>query len=283
MAASALAGPSILGADHLIHRYDGHDRIVEALECRLVARGFASEPGPLSALHRHLPEGAAELDDNYLNDVMRSFYRLDDALLAGYRRLIGTLAGMLGFDFLFQAVPILRFHPPARFPPSLRTAAGRGSQFHSDILGGHPVRMINAWLALTPTAGTNALHLAPLADSVAVLEHFAANSCAHDGLAGTLLDFYAAQRDDPAFALAVASACTPVPMTPGDLVLFDARCIHGGTENREATTRVSLDFRLVPLPVDAAAVEAEIAAAHPRWVRGDILHERSARELLGAG
>ncbi|MEZ5667493.1 MAG: hypothetical protein R3F55_08685 [Alphaproteobacteria bacterium] len=283
MATVELRGPGTIGSDRLIASHAAHGELAAALADLLAARGFAPRHAPLAELHGHLPSGAAELDDTYMNAVTRSFYVLDERVHAAYRRLIAeTVRSVLDCDVLFQAAPIVRFHPPARFPPTLRTATGQGSQFHSDILGGHPVRMINGWLALTPTFGTNALHLAGLPASIAILEAFAAGWAPEAGnLAGTLAGFYAAQRDDAAFAGRVAAACTSLAMAPGDLVLFDARCIHGGAENVETATRVSLDFRLVPLPDEPGEFEATLAAAHPRWRRGEILDAGSAHALAG--
>lgn len=281
MGLTDLRGPNALGSDRLILGHGRHGELAAALSELLAARGFAPKDAALADLHCHLPPGGADLDETYMNAVTRSFYALGDRVLAGYRRLIRDLARAVpGDDFLFQAAPVVRFHPPARFPPTLRSATGRGTQFHCDILGGHPVTMINGWLALTPTFGTNALHLSSVGESVAILRQFAATRVpGHAGLAGTLGAFYAAQRNDRAFAERVAAACAPLAMKTGDLVLFDARCIHGGVENRESATRVSLDFRLLPFQDGVDGFEAGVAAAHPRWVRGDILHPQTAREL----
>ena len=299
---NTIASPSALGADRVMWHHADIDDLIAPISALLAERGFAPPDTPLADLHRHLTPDAGALDEHYMNDVSRSFYQLSDAVRAAYLRLIGALARDVSafngpafnppayngqaFDFLFQAAPVVRFLPPTPFPPNLRTAAGRGSQLHSDILGGHPPAMINCWLALTPARNSNALHLSSRAAGIEILTKFAdarvagvAEEAGFDALAGTLADFFALQHDDADFAERVADHCPPHAMTPGDLVLFDPRCIHGGVENREAATRVSLDFRILPLPDPPGDFERAIATRHPRWTRGDILHDQSAREL----
>ncbi len=255
-----------------------HRLFADAVTDMLVSRGFVERGLGLVDLHRHVPPERLALDDNYMNDLTRALYALDARFLRLYHDLIAALGDHLqGFDVLFQASPIVRIHAPERFPPALRMANGRGAQFHSDLLGGHPPGMINGWLALTDAAGGAALHLAPLDWSIAQLDAFAAGQT--NGMDGQLAAFYERQRRDKAFADDIARHCTPLGMAAGDLVLFDARTIHGGAENNEDATRVSVDFRLLPLPEPAGSFEDRIAASHPRWRRGEILDTRSARDL----
>jgi hypothetical protein len=222
---------------------------------------------PLADLHRHVPPEDQRLDDTAMNAVTRAFYAPDEVLRDGYHHLIRSLAASHGHDFLFQAAPIVRFHFPVPFPDRFRGPSGHGTYFHSDLMGGHPPEMVNAWLALTPTEGTAALHIAPLRDGLSILETFT----------GSLDDFVARNRTDAAHERRLVAVCRPLPMDEGDLVLFDPRCIHGGAENVEDATRVSLDFRIVPLSTDG--IEAIVADRYPRWRRGDILDRRSAHDL----
>ena len=282
MPAPDFGGPGPLGADLLVRHYPGHGALAAGLRSGLADRGLAPADTDLAELHRRVAADLTVLDDLYMNGVGRSFYRLDDGFLAHYRDLIAFLAReVLNTDFLFQSSPVVRFHFPARFPHALRSATGRGQQLHSDLLGGHPKTMVNGWLALTATSGGNALHLSSRAAGIAILTRFAELAALDEvRYRASLSDFYSLVGRDPAFADLVEEACPAIAMAPGDVVLFDPRCVHGGVENHEATTRVSIDFRLLPLPERSEAYEAEVAAAYPRWVRGDILHALSARKML---
>ena len=282
MPAMDVGGPGPLGTDRLIRHYGGHGALAAELQAGLADRGYASADTDLAKLHLRIAADLTALDGLYMNGIGRSFYLLDDGFLAHYRNLIAFLASeVLETDFLFQSSPVVRFHFPAPFPPALRAATGRGQQLHSDLLGGHPTAMVNGWLALTVASGSNALHLSSLAAGIAILRQFTERLALDEtGFRGSLSDFFSLVGRDPAFADLVEQACPPLAMAPGDVVLFDPRCVHGGIENREATTRVSMDFRLLPLPERSEAYEAEIAAAYPRWVRGDILHALSAWEML---
>ena len=270
-----------LGEDRFLYRIPGVGPIIDEIQTMLVERGFLTEPVPLAELHRHIAPEAQRLDDHAMNAVNRSFYVLGDGLPAGYEGVIRSLAGMVEWDFLFQAAPIIRFHFPVPYPGRMRGPSGRGAYFHSDLMGGHPVEMVNAWLALTPTGGTSALHVASLADSLAILDQFSAGMD-HDRFGRSLDEFVTANREDGDVEARVLTACRPLPMDAGDLVLFDPRCIHGGAENVADATRVSMDFRVIPLGGDSADFETDLAARHPRWQRGEILAQWSARELVSA-
>jgi len=263
-----------------IHHYSAWRLLADELNATLIERRFISEPIELAELHHHVAAADVELDENYMNNPTRSLYALPQTVRDHYLDLVKFVAAeVVRADMLFQAAPIVRFHFPAPFPPNLRGASGRGLQFHSDTLGGHPFSMINLWLALTDTVGPNALHLSEIDAGIEVLTRFAA-ALGDDPYASSLTRFHERLRTDGSFEAAVTASCHPVPTSAGDLIVFDPRCVHGGAENGTDLTRVSIDFRIVVLP-DAAGGEFErtLAARHPRWSRGRSLHPLSARQL----
>jgi ectoine hydroxylase-related dioxygenase (phytanoyl-CoA dioxygenase family) len=54
-------------------------------------------------------------------------------------------------------------------------------------------------------------------------------------------------QHDPALAARCAAIARPVELAYGEFLAFDPRCVHATQFNRTAWTRISLDFRVVPL------------------------------------
>jgi hypothetical protein len=288
-------------------------RLILPIQERLVALGLVERHVPLADLHRHLPPEAMVLNEHYTNAVSRAFYTPDEAIVAAYHEFIAHLYrhGIPGFcpgnvaqlrdapwrasrlcsaprvaakarDFLFQAQPIVRFHFPVRFPATMKTKQGLPRQLHSDILGGHPRQMIQGWVALSDASGSAALQCSTRADGLALLDRYR-ESFGPDAppFADSLQQFYGAWDTLPGFAEALTRACNPITMSAGDALFFDPHCIHGGTQNDEGKTRVSLDFRLLPVSMEEECRASAETPTQERFRRGALFHKQSAGELFG--
>jgi len=255
--------------------------IMRQVQAHLVALGFAKHALPLAELHCHVPTDAMALSEHYTNAVSRAFYTPEPAIQRAYHALIAYLAReLIPWDFLFQAHPIIRFHFPVPFPDTMRTSEGNPRQLHSDLLGGHPPQMLQGWAALTDCAGSAALQCAPREASLALLQRYRENLGPEDPpFADSLAHFYASWDRLPHFGADLQAACQPVPMKAGALLFFDPHCLHGGAENTEATTRVSLDFRLLPVEHEAAVLAEATTPTAQRFQRGDIFYKRTAQEV----
>lgn len=257
------------------------ERMVPLVQRLLIEKGFLRAPHPLTELHRVLPPDDLVLDENYLNAVTRAFYVQDVALHSAYYDLLRALRReVIGEDFVFQRAPIFRFHFPTPFVGKLRTASGLGLQQHSDTLGGHPFELLQGWLPLCDCADTAALHIAPLAASVAILSRFWDLIDHDEATYRRGLDrFYQLRDVDAPLQRAIVESCQPQAMSLGEVLLFDPRCIHGGVENQTDRTRVSLDFRLMPISIYERLRQAPHADQHPRFVRGEIFHAQTIDQL----
>ena len=93
--------------------------------------------------------------------------------------------------------------------------------------------------------------------------------------------FFMKMNSDVEFRKSVADACQALEMKPGEMVFFDPRCIHGPKENKEPETRVSLDFRLVPVQAYNELTRTYTSQGRTRraFARGDVYSERSVRQL----
>ncbi len=255
--------------------------LVRQVQAHLVALGFTREIVPMADLHRYLAPETMSLNVHYTNAVSRAFYTPDAAIETAYLDLIAYLAReIIPWDFLFQAHPIIRFHFPVSFPATMRTSDGTPRQIHSDLLGGHPPQMLQAWAALTDCSGSAALQCVPREVSNALLERYRNSLGPQDPpFADSLAHFYAAWDQLPHFDADIRAACQPIPMHAGELLFFDPRCLHGGTENTEDTTRVSLDFRILPVTHETTVLEHATTPTARRFRRGEVFHQQTAQEV----
>jgi hypothetical protein len=250
----------------------------------LILKGFIKEILPLEELHLHVPKQLQAIDKYDLNQLTYAFYEMDNAFRQTYFGLIKYIAQeILKFDFIFQTTPTVRFHPPQRFADNFRAENDELLMYHSDTMLGHCLEEINCWLPLTNCYGTNALQLSPLEDSLEVLECFCEDinfdpDIYHQN--GRQL-FYRKLLKDFDFRKRVVKSCVPVTMTFGEVILFDTRCIHATAENREKHTRISMDFRLIPVSAyeKMTRVYRSFGKSGRMFVKGDVFFKDSALEL----
>lgn len=203
------------------------------IETLLAHKGIVSVPTPLDELHHVLTPADMEVDASQVNHVTEAFYTTSGHFLRLYRRFVREVlaAGFLAGDLYFQAVPTVRFHFP--------DAVGMPDRpmVHNDVMLGHPPHEINVWLPLTDAARSRSFVLGGLKPSRELLEAFGYDPW-------RLLE---ALGEDGDVRQAARRVCHPVVADYGQAVLFDARCLHAARRNRSTSTRVSIDFRVVPV------------------------------------
>jgi hypothetical protein len=210
----------------------------------------------LESLHELVDAQHQAMDSSQQSAAARALYDMPPAFAALHERLLAeVVVPQLGLGRAhFQRTPTFRvFFPQAPGYPGETT-------FHNDIMIGHNPREVNVFVPLVPCEGTRSLLLAELDDSLAVLRDY-------DG------DFARFGRDTQTDAGLMARCeriCRPLAVAPGEIVVFDSRCLHAGPANRTALTRVTFDTRLLPV--------AELATQHNRY-RG--LGRRRASFALG--
>ena len=281
----ALAAPPRFGDGLLVTSYpEDRVRLRALLAQRLIELGITAEPEPLETIHERLrPEqmlaGQSLLDGPTIQGEPR--------LRAAYRSVVAFLAReILAEDVVFEANPPLRFHFPMPMSDRLRGADGLVLTHHSDVMGGDPIDQINGWLPLTDCDATATLQYVPFATSQAALRRFAlvlGND--PERLARSRYRFFDEMNADESVRQPIISASRPLVMRRGQVALFDARLIHGTAENVEPTTRISIDFRLLPTGIyDQMAPRwaANTTQRSSRWakpLRGEFYDESSAYDL----
>jgi hypothetical protein len=249
----------------------------------LSEHGITMEPLPFESLHQCVPPK----DQLPMGISGAPTIQTAAGVRKVYLELIRYLAReVLQFDVVFEANPPLRFHFPVPMPFLFRSRKGMVLAHHSDTMVGDPFEQINCWFPLMSCRGTNTLQYASLEQSQKLLFCFAA-SLDFDARRYALsrARFFEELYSDQAFQHEVVQNCEPLEIDYGEVALFDARLIHATAENVGGTTRVSIDFRL--LPIEAYEVltrrfEAGDKPPNPRWsnpLKGGFYDERSAYEL----
>ena len=258
--------------------------LAEELGRLLVEKGFVASRSSLEELHRFVNPEDQQVDEHGLNNVTKSFYQTSPNFLDRFRQVVVHAAmEVFDFDFLFQATPTVRFHFQGPMPDAYRSPEGDYLGQHNDGMLGHSHEEINIWLPLTSCSASAALQLAELPESIALLKEFAAEFGAdHDTYhrAGRKL-FVERMMRDLDFRARAVSACKPRPMRYGEMLVFDSRSLHATAENREPMTRISIDFRIIPVDrYDAIKMVYRSQGRSGRnFTRGDVFESRSGREL----
>lgn len=259
--------------------------LADEVDRLLVRKNFTAVLGDLTRCHEHIfLKENLETDSYALNPVSTAFYKTSEYFLQCYRVLVENVRCVLGVDILFQKIPTVRFHFPGRFMGEYRTKDGVFLGHHSDTMLGHPFGELNCWVPLTNCAGTAALQLLELKNSILVLEQVAKDINWDDGLYQRQghEEFHKRFFTDLCYQSGIVSRTKPVPMTVGQVLIFDSRCIHATAENQEGVTRVSLDFRVIPVDrYNEIRYRHRSQGRSGRYFeRGDIFDEKSVDESV---
>jgi hypothetical protein len=254
----------------------------------VIEAGVTQVPFPLDDLHHRT-------SSEYQVQSARSLSRLSTNLTGTlpslshvYRDLVKYIAcQILGFDVVFEANPPMRFHFPVPMPDRFRSRAGVSMAQHTDTLLGDYFEGINCWVPFTKCFGTCALQCATLPESIPILIRFVRDLDLDEASYRISRErFFHKLYFDECFQRTVLTSCRPVEIDYGEMLMFDPRTIHGTAENTENATRVSLDFRLVPLKaynkiMRCIEVNCETPAEFGGMtkVRGSFYDERTAFQL----
>jgi hypothetical protein len=187
----------------------------------------------LAELHRYLNEEQTSLDSSSINAISRHFYETDAAFFDVYKRFAANYLTqqVLKEDCIFQKQPTMRFYFPHAKGFNWRL------NYHTDIMLGHPPQEINVWYPLTRAFGSNSMRIATLPDSLQILARYGFS----------FYDYQTAIQNDDALLAELHDKTMPVEAEPGEVLLFDSRCLHVLQNNKTDATRISMDLRIMPL------------------------------------
>jgi hypothetical protein len=272
------------------------EEISAALMIALKEAGVVSPPhsSMLEELHSHVdpraflaaPGGRIEHDETVLMAILRDFARS-----APFQKIYGNLIGRIReevceFDFVFERTPVIRCVAPHRLDlQPLRLADGRLMAYHTDLLYADPCGQINCWLSFTDSVNTASVQLCDLDVSLEILrEFFVARQIADHIPEGTRAEFFQFICRDKQRLARVLNCSSPLNSRKGQTTFFDMRRLHATADNRELTTRISMDFRIVPLKVYAllaARGDSAPVYAGTKLLKGAFYHALQASEFTG--
>jgi hypothetical protein len=257
----------------------------------ITARNLTKAPLPLEDLHRRVPLAYQLPFGTQHNKLNANIKDTIPSMSLVYRELVKYIAReVLGFDVVFEANPPLRFHFPVPMPDRFRSKDGIVLAHHTDTLLGSSFEEINCWVPFTACFETCALQCASLADSILILTRFASEFDFDEKTYVTGRErFFRKLYSDDSLQRFVLQRCRPVPLDYGELIMFDSRTVHSTAENVEDVTRMSLDFRLIPLKAHEAAMrrlaargESPLEFSGLTMVRGSFFDKLTAFQLESA-
>ena len=257
---------------------------VDEVKNLLIGKGIVSRSVDLDKLHQYVPIEDQNVDEHHLNNIVGLFYETSSRFRQIYFDLIRYIgAEYFDFDFIFQEIPNFRFHFPVRFGEEFRNKDGEFIGHHTDTMLGHSFEEINFWLPLTKCFGSNALQVSNLACGIETIKQVLNDIDWNVDLYHTegRRSYHQRLFSDLEFQAFVVKNTKPVALNLGDFIAFDTRCIHGPQENKEERTRVSIDFRIIPVHRYEQITKhyGSQGRSGRRFVRGDVFYEKSVREL----
>lgn len=204
--------------------------LYDIIQQALVDKAITTKRVPLEELHLHVQPDMAAVDEHLLNGVTKAFYEGVEGLAAALKVLREqyVIPALGGGPYAWQATPTIRFH----FPHAGGMEARDERLLHIDSMIGHPLQEINIWLSLTDTTENRSFVITPLDESMEWLKQYEYDL-------NRLQQAIKAGHVRP-------QGVAPANCRNGEFVIMDSRCIHGPVLNRGRTTRVSMDFRLIP-------------------------------------
>lgn len=200
------------------------------LERRRLVPMLATRHG-LDLLHEVVAPTDQVLDQHETNALGRAVYETSETFRMWYAKLLReVVVPIVGADCLYQRHPTVRVHFP-RMPGRVWR-----DRVHTDLMLGHPPCEVNVWIPLTRCHGTSGMRIADVVTSQELLGRFD-GSYARFATAMQTTDWQTQWRQ----------VSRQLDMAPGELLVFDPRCLHGAQWNAERHTRVSIDARVCPV------------------------------------
>lgn len=192
----------------------------------------------LENIHNYITK--QNVKENSNNDVTRNkltavFFKKDKEFFKIYYKIIKKIKKKLKFKFLYQKDPFLRFNFPTnnKYDSLLP---------HVDLAIGHPPGEINLWMPITNTNKFNSFSISDIDKSLVFFGKF-----------GFDFQHYIKKYNKKIWNDA-NNLLTPYVSKKGKTLIFDSRVMHKSLLNKSNKTRISLDFRILPIEYEKISV-----------------------------
>jgi ectoine hydroxylase-related dioxygenase (phytanoyl-CoA dioxygenase family) len=174
------------------------------------------------------------LNDVTRNNVTAAFFNKDKNFFEIYDLILKKVKKKLKFKFLFQKDPFIRFNFPTKnyFDTLLP---------HVDLAIGHPPGEINLWTPLTDVTKNNSIAISNLKKSMEFFGKYSFD-----------FDQYVKKYNFDIWKQAL-KILKPFIAKKGKTIIFDSRVMHKSILNNSSKTRVSLDYRILPIEFEKIA------------------------------
>lgn len=258
------------------------------LQQTLVSRYNLRNNFPLNKIHECLsPEEISNHleDSGHWHDPLQT---LGTPMINEYYKFIHWLSHQLGFDFVFEHNPLVRYHIPSKLDDRYRLPDGELFTHHSDTLLGDYFQQINMWLPFCDVKNTGALSVCSKNTSIKTLKEFAKEqNYTYDEYKESRVAFFDYAKQRPQLMASLRTDAMPTNLRYGQCLMFDPRILHGTAENIENMTRVSMDFRIVPVDdYESIIKELELQGGRPNsyegenLIKGEFYNPLTAREVV---
>lgn len=190
-------------------------------------------------------------------------------------------------DFYFEKDPLIRFHVPGKMGDTFRLESGECMMFHSDNMLGDYFEQINVWFPFCEVKDSSALSLVDARNSFDITKEFM-SSLQYDYLKyrKSRTKFFEFISDNASVYERLKNNSFPCNINAGEYLFFDPRILHGTQENISNITRVSMDFRILPVGC-FNKIEAEFKSSGisinqylgDKLIPGEFYNEHSAQNL----
>ena len=189
----------------------------------------------LEDIHKNINENYLTIiEDGLTTKLQYIFYEYVDKLRDEYIGFLkNTIRPIIKKDFYFQQNPTFRI-----FFPNPNWSLFSKPFYHTDLFLGHPLEMINIWVPITNCFDSNSISYTDLLTS---REFYKKSNC-------DFYEFYKNYYDQNSnFYEDLKSNLQTFNAEYGEFMFFDSKCLHGTSENISNITRISIDFRIIPV------------------------------------
>ncbi|WP_024678409.1 mitomycin antibiotic biosynthesis protein [Pseudomonas syringae] len=257
------------------------------LQKTLVGRYKLREDFSLDKIHECLAREEISLhltDSGHWHDPLQT---LGAPMIGEYYKFVNWLSLHLGFDFVFEHNPLVRYHIPAKLDDRYRLPDGELFTHHSDTLLGDYFQQINMWLPFCDVKNTAALSVCSKHVSLCTLRTFAQEQgYGYNEYKDSRVDFFDYVKQRPQLMADLRMDAMPTNLRYGQCLMFDPRILHGTAENTESLTRVSMDFRIIPVDdYESILKELDRQGGRPNnyegegLIKGEFYNALTAREV----
>ncbi|MHC8332617.1 2OG-Fe(II) oxygenase family protein [Pseudomonas sp. LB3P25] len=258
------------------------------LQKTLASRYNIRNDFPLNKIHECLSREEISIhleNSGHWHDPLQT---LGAPMINEYYKFVHWLYHHLGFDFVFEHNPLVRYHIPSKLDDRYRLPDGELFTHHSDTLLGDYFQQINMWLPFCDVKNSRALSVCSKNTSIDTLKKFVKEqNYSYDEYKESRVAFFNYAKQRPKLMARLRTDAMPTNLRYGQCLMFDPRILHGTAENVENMTRVSMDFRIVPVyDYESIIKELKLQGGRPNsyegegLIKGEFYNALTAREVV---